>query len=106
MQHVFTTSTNEIKRNITNIKFEAELEENLSNDDLYQNKSTLERFLFLCEDLIVKCKKLNYDSALQEMKSKEVSEDGEGIKKARGKSTGYKAPLIATVEEHCETPTT
>jgi hypothetical protein len=90
---VFTNTTNEIKRNITNIKFEAELEGNLSNDDLCQNKSTMERFVFLCKDLIVKCKKLNYDSVLREMKSKEVSEDGEGSKKV-------------TVGEHCETPTT
>ena len=39
------TTTNEFKRNVTNIKFEAELEEILRNDDQYQTKGTLERFL-------------------------------------------------------------
>ena len=49
LKHAFTTTTNEYKRNVTNMKFEAELEEILRNDDQYQTKGTLERFLYLCE---------------------------------------------------------
>jgi hypothetical protein len=71
------------------------LEKNLRNDDLYQNKSTLERFLFLCEGLIIKLEKLHHDSVSQVMKRKEVNEDREGNKKARRESSGYKALMIA-----------
>ena len=53
VEDAFTTTTNEYKRNVTNIKFEAELEEILRNDDQYQTKATLKRFLYLCEGLIV-----------------------------------------------------
>ena len=47
LKHAFTITTNEFRRNVTNIKFEAELEETLRNDDQYQTKGTLERFLHL-----------------------------------------------------------
>jgi hypothetical protein len=55
------TTTNEFKRNVTNIKFEAELEEILRNDEQYQNRSTLERFLYLCKGLIVQWERPHYD---------------------------------------------
>jgi hypothetical protein len=99
LKHLFTTTTNEFKMNVTNIKFEAELEETLRNDDLYQNKSTIERFLYLCKGLIVKWERLHYDSVSRGMKRKEGNEEGEGNKKARGESTGYKPLLISSVGE-------
>ena len=71
LKHVFTTTTNEFKRNVTNIKFETEFEEILRNDDLYPNKSTMERFLYLCEGPIVKWERLHYDSVVRGMKRKE-----------------------------------
>jgi hypothetical protein len=49
LRHVFTITTNKYKRCTTNIKFEAEMEEKLYNDEQLQSKGTLERFLFLCE---------------------------------------------------------
>ena len=36
------------------------------------------------------------------MKRKEGNDEGEGNKKARGESTGYKPLFIASVGEHCE----
>lgn len=95
LQHVFTTTTNEFKSNVTNIKFEAELEEILRNDEQYQNRSTLERFLYLCEGLIVQWERLHYDSGL-------TGNEGEGNKKARGESTGYKSLLISSMRELLE----
>ena len=62
LKHAFTTTTNEFRRNVTNIKFEAELEETLRNDDQYQTKATLERFLYLYEGLIVQWERLHFDS--------------------------------------------
>jgi hypothetical protein len=67
---VFSTTTNEFKRNVTNIKFEAELEDILRNDEQYQNRSTLERFLYLGEGLIVQWERLHYDSVSRRMKRK------------------------------------
>jgi len=95
LRNVFTTTTNEFKSNVTNIKFEAELEAILRNDEQYQNRSTLEGFLYLCEGLIVQWERLHYDSGL-------TGNEGEGNKKARGKSTGYKPLLISSMGEHCE----
>ena len=97
LRHVFTTTTNEFKRNITNIKFKAELEETHRNDEQYQNRSTLEIFMYLCEGLIVNWERLHNDSA-----SCGVKERGERNKKARGEVTGYKPLLIATMGEYCE----
>ena len=56
LKHAFTATTNEFKRNVTNIKFEAELDR---NDDQYQTEGILERFLYLCEGLIVKWERLH-----------------------------------------------
>ena len=67
LKHAFTTTTNEYKRNVTNIKFEAELEE---NHDQYQTKGTLERFLYLYEGLIIQWERLHFDSVSRGMKRK------------------------------------
>ena len=71
LKHAFTTTTNEYKRNVTNIKFEAELEEILRNDDQYQTKGTLERFLYLCEGLIVQWERLHFDLVSRGTKRRE-----------------------------------
>lgn len=58
LRHVFAATSNVFKREATNIKFEAELAEVLYTDEQYQNKNTMERFLFLCEGLIIRWKRL------------------------------------------------
>ena len=95
LKHVFTTTTNELKRNATNIKFETEFEDILRNDDLYQNKFTMESFLYLCEGLIVRWERLHYDSVSRGMKRKEGNDEGDGNKKTRGELL-----LISAMGEH------
>ena len=85
------TTTNEFKRNVTNIKFEAELEEILRNDDQYQTKGTLERFLYLCEGLTVKWERLHFDSVSRGMKKKRGMTKERGTKK-RGESRQGTSP--------------
>jgi hypothetical protein len=57
----------------------------------------LERFLHLCEGLSVKWERLHFDSMSRGMKRKEGNDEGEGNKKARGESSGYKPLMIASV---------
>ena len=102
MQKSKSKSKSKNVRKHSNIKFEAELEQILRNDDQYQTKGTLERFLYLCEGLIVQWERLHFDSVSRGMKRKEGTDDGEGNKKARGESSGYRPLMIASVGEHCE----
>ena len=62
----------------------------------------MERFLYLCDGLIVKWERLHFDSVSRGMKRKEGNDEGDGNKKARGESTEYKPLLIASVVEHCK----
>jgi len=74
------------------------LEKILWDNDQYQTKGTLERFLYLCEGLVVQWERLHFGWG---MNRKEGNDEGEGNKKARGESSGYKPLLIASIE-HCE----
>lgn len=100
LRHVFTSTSNNFKRETTNVKFEAELEEVPYNErlrTLWRSYQIFyrERFLFLMESLIIRWERLHYDSVSRDMKRKEVSENGDKSKKS-------KAEIAAPLMRHCE----
>ena len=101
--YAFVETGNPWRDTNSDAMFHQEFEQAQREDEVYQDKRTLKRFLLICERLIHKWQQNYYLTDWRSGKRAldEPPGDKKDNKKSKGNPTPRVAPLSATVGDHC-----